>query len=112
LTFDDNSRQRWTVILVFSVPAQERLQVCGGDPENTIEPVGYKLSGVDPAANRPGRDTQTLRDVGDGEKTYVCAIAPSAEVNLRFHGSVMSHVNGPRSVQPLLSRTPADSEPA
>jgi hypothetical protein len=30
-------------------------------------------------------------------------------VKLRFHGSIMSHVNGPRSVQPSLSRTPADS---
>src|SRR5262245_57284593 len=103
--------------LAFSVPGQERVQICVGDPKNTIEPVGYKLSGVDPAANRPGRDTQRFRDVDDGEKPRtVCAIAPSAncvsEVNLRFHGSVMSHVNGPRSVQQSLLRAPADSEPA
>src|SRR5262245_50725969 len=38
--------------LAFSVPGQERVQICVGDPKNTIEPVGYKLSGVDPAANR------------------------------------------------------------
>jgi hypothetical protein len=102
--------------LVFSVPGQERVQVCVGDPQNTIEPVGYKLSGVEPAANRPGRDTQGFRDVSDGEKPRtVCAIAPSAncvsEVKLRFRGSIMSHVNGPRLVESSL-RALAASEPA
>ena len=89
------------------MPGQERVEICVGDPKNTIEPVGYKLSGVDPAANRPGRDTQRFRDVGYGEKPHtVCAIAPRAncvsEVNLRFRGSIMSHVNGPRLVEPSL----------
>jgi hypothetical protein len=88
--------------LAFSVPGQERVQICVRDPKNTIEPVGCKRSGVDPAANRPGRDTQRFRDVGYGEKPHtVCAIAPSAncvsEVNLRFQGSIMSHVNVPGS---------------
>ena len=65
------------MILAFSVPAQERLQVCVGDSENTIEPVGYKLSRVDPAANGPHRDSQRFGDVGDGEKSHaVCRVAP------------------------------------
>jgi hypothetical protein len=63
--------------LAFSVPGQECVQICVGDPKNTIEPVGYKLSGVDPAANRPHRDTQRFGDVGDGVKAHaVCAVAP------------------------------------
>jgi hypothetical protein len=99
--------------LAFSVPGQERVQICVGDPKNAIEPVGYKLFGVDPAANRPARDTQRFRDVGYREKPLtVCAIAPSAdcisEVNLRFQGSIMSHVNVPGSDSgPLPSTAPS-----
>jgi hypothetical protein len=53
------------------------MQICVGDPKNTIEPVGYKLSGVDPAANGPHRDSQRFGDVGDGEKSHaVCRVAP------------------------------------
>ena len=102
--------------LAFSVPGQERVEICVGDPENTLEPVGYQRSGVDPAAYRACRDTQRFRDVGYGEKPHtVCAIAPRAncvsEVKLRFRGSIMSHVNGPRLVESSL-RTLAASEPA
>src|SRR5262245_65894201 len=104
------------MILAFPVPGQESLQVCAGDPENTIEPVGYKLSGVDPATNRPGRDIQRFGDVGDGEKPHVCAIAPTANgvsrMNLPFNGSTVSHVSGPRWMQPSPPHATAVSAPA
>jgi hypothetical protein len=75
LTIHDNND--W-VILVFSVPRQECLQVRLGDPQDTVEPVRYQLPRIDPAPNRPCRDTQRFRDVGDGEKSHaVCAVAPT-----------------------------------
>jgi hypothetical protein len=63
--------------LTISVLAQESLQVLVGDSKDAFESVRYKLPRVDPAANRPYRDSQRFGDVGDGEKSHaVCAVAP------------------------------------
>jgi hypothetical protein len=87
------------MILAISVLAQESLQVLVGDPKDTFEPVRYQLPRVDPAADRPRRNPQRFRDVGNGEKSQmISAIAPRAngsisEVGpLRFNHFATSHV--------------------
>jgi hypothetical protein len=63
--------------LAISVLAQESLQVLVCDPQDTVEPVRYQLPRLDPSPNRPRRDPQRFRDVGNGEKSHaVCAVAP------------------------------------
>jgi len=47
---------------------QKGVEIALGDPHGTTEAVAYELKGFDPAANGPGRNMKTLRDLGDGEK--------------------------------------------
>src|SRR5260221_413172 len=100
--------------LAISVLAQESLQVLVGDPQDTVEPVRYQLSRLDPAPNRPRRDPQRFRDVGNGEKSHMSfAIAPRANGGVsevgRLDRSATSHVGDPRSLRPLPPHPPAAS---
>ena len=80
LTVIDNIRQRY-IRSAFPMERQKRPQIAFGDPDDSADPVHGEMPALDPSADVRAGDTETLCDVGNGEKfDLIIAVIPTGNL--------------------------------